>query len=76
MVVRSAAETSTEGWSKKEVSQKWVRKWLSFGCAGRDRIPILCIPDENLFTVLQEGWMGVQSLPFLKLKRKFVFTYL
>jgi hypothetical protein len=28
------------------------------------------------FKVLQEGGMGVQSLPFLKLKRGFVFTYL
>ena len=27
-------------------------------------------------TVLQEGGMGVQSLPFMKLKRRFVFTYL
>jgi hypothetical protein len=47
------------------------RKPLNFGWAGTDRIPIFCIPDENLFTVLQEGEMCVQSMPFSRLKRRF-----
>ena len=47
------------------------RKWLDFGCAGTDRIPILCTADENLFTVLRAGEMRIQSVPFLKSKRRF-----
>jgi hypothetical protein len=49
---------------------KMGRKPLNFGWAGTDRIPILCIPDENLFTVLQEGEMCVQIDAVLEVKKE------
>jgi hypothetical protein len=47
------------------------RKSLNFGCAGRGRIPVLCIPDENLFTVLRIGRWVYNSCRSWSQKRRF-----
>jgi hypothetical protein len=67
-----AAESVYKGLGKGEECCKSGGISGNFDGARTDRTPIVCTPDETLFTVLRKGEMEVQSVPFLKSKRRFV----
>jgi hypothetical protein len=55
MVVRSGIGIGLQRVGVRRRVAKMGCKWRNFGCAGTDRIPVLCTPEENLFPMSRTG---------------------
>jgi hypothetical protein len=57
------------------VSQKWAANGSISAVLVRIGYRFFALADENLFTVLRAGEMRIQSVPFLKSKRRFRLSF-
>jgi hypothetical protein len=71
MVIRSCIGIGLQRVGGKERCCKSRTHGDKFGNAGTDCIPIRGAPDENHFAMLRTGEMSVDSVPFLKSKKRF-----